>query len=434
MATGQNYRNRISKMNLHVEPKTALCDEKIIISLSGLQPLAKVKFCATMNFPWATNEQFESNAWFTADANGQLDVDKQKPDSGSYDFADSMGLIVSMELVAGKFQHIVKDISIDSSLFIDITAECVNEIISAKVERRFKNPELKSIKIDDEFVGELFYTEKPGRKTILALGGSDGNKSALDMIAAPLASHGFNVLSLSYFNDRGLPQKLSGIPLEYFEKVFDWIAGHPVTKGNDLYVFGVSKGGELALLLASRYSIIKKVVVFAPHAYCFQGIAFRNVSSWFYQGKPVPYIRIKNRSVFGNMFECMLKNKPFGYCYAYKKALDKATNKEQARIKIEQANADILLIAGKQDNIWNAYDGCIDIMNTLKESHYSKRYSLLSYEEAGHPFPLPYIIPVGLTTGVKIAPRLVLTTGGLPEGNARLQSDSWSKTLEFFRQ
>jgi hypothetical protein len=48
-----------------------------------------------------------------------------------------------------------------------------------------------------------------------------------------------------------------------------------------------SKGGELALLLASRYPFIKKVAAFVPHAYSFQGLAFKNVSSYGRALRPV---------------------------------------------------------------------------------------------------------------------------------------------------
>jgi len=176
-------------------------------------------------------------------------------------------------------------------------------------------------------------------------------------MASLLASHGFNVLTLAYFSEKGVPAKLAEIPLEYFEKAFDRLKNNPVTAGKGLYLHCTSKGGELGLLLASRYPFIKKVAAFAPHAYCFQGLGFKNVSSWIYEGKQIPYIRTKSGTLIADMLGCFIKNKPFGYTHTYKTSLLSATNKENARIKIENAQADILLFAGKQDNIWNSYDG-----------------------------------------------------------------------------
>lgn len=91
------------------------------------------------------------------------------------------------------------------------------------------------------------------------------------------------------------------------------------------------------------------------------------------------------------------------------------------------------MIAGKEDNIWNSWDGCMTTMDALSKHYYKHKYCLLSYENAGHPFPLPYIIPVKSTQSMKMAPRFVFTTGGTVEGNALKQKDSWDKTLEFFK-
>jgi esterase/lipase len=205
-----------------------------------------------------------------------------------------------------------------------------------------------------------------------------------------------------------------------------------ITNSKEIQVLGISKGGELALLLASRYSFITKVAAFAPHAYCFQATNYKNVSSWTYEGKSLPFIRLKNHIVFADIISCFIKNKPFGFTYTYKKGVDSAKNKEAARIKIENAKADILLFAGKQDNIWNAYDGCIQIMEDLRKHNFQNSYDFYGYEEAGHPFYAPYIIPVGETM-FKLAPRLVFSSGGNLAGNAYAQVDSWEKAIGFFR-
>jgi hypothetical protein len=48
--------------------------------------------------PWAKNVKYESEACFTADSSGIPDLSKQKPDSGSYEFIDSMGLVLSLKI------------------------------------------------------------------------------------------------------------------------------------------------------------------------------------------------------------------------------------------------------------------------------------------------------------------------------------------------
>lgn len=48
--------------------------------------------------------------------------------------------------------------------------------------------------------------------------------------------------------------------------------------------------------------------------------------------------------------------------------MERARNKEEARIKIENANENLLLISGHQDNIRNTNEACVEIMSILKKT------------------------------------------------------------------
>jgi hypothetical protein len=63
-------------MKLQVRPLVAPCDAKISIGLSGLPPAGKVKMSASMHLPWAKGVLYASAAWFTADADGNLNLSK----------------------------------------------------------------------------------------------------------------------------------------------------------------------------------------------------------------------------------------------------------------------------------------------------------------------------------------------------------------------
>jgi dienelactone hydrolase len=420
-------------MKIVVNQPVSLADQRIEIIVFGLQPGAKLTLRASMSLPWAQNVVFGSKAEFIADNNGCVDLSKQAPVFGDYLDTDSMGLLTSMSLISGKISEVAENISVDNSIFINIAAECETERTTITIERRFMSPDIKTEKITEPFTGYFYYSENPNNKTILMLGGSDGRIASNLPITALLASHGYNVITVAYFRETGLPKELTGISLEYFEKIFDWLSNKPYTKNKDLYLHCTSKGGELGLLLASKYSFIKKVAAFAPHAYCFQGISFKKrTSSWYYQNRPLPYIHLKYSTMLFNMLACFIKNKPFGYSHTYKSGLKSAGNQEEARIKIENAKTDLLLFAGKQDNIWNASDGCIKIMNVLDKVNYPYIHEFIAYENAGHPFYAPYIIPIEVFGSMKLAPRLVFSSGGTLKGNSEAQIDSWNRMLYFF--
>ncbi|MGQ3479589.1 acyl-CoA thioester hydrolase/BAAT C-terminal domain-containing protein [Paenibacillus sp. TY11] len=122
---------------------------------------------------------------------------------------------------------------------------------------------------------------------------------------------------------------------------------------------------------------------------------------------------------------------PFGLTTTYKKSVEVAKNKEDARIKTENANADLLLITGQEDNVWNTYDACVEVMDTLAKHNYKYDYNFLAYEGLGHSLPIPYVVPLSETLNVKMGLG-VFTCGGTLKGNSYGQSDSWQKTIEFF--
>lgn len=96
-------------MKLHITPTIGLIDEKISIHVTELPPGGKLKVTASMHFPWAVSEKYESFAWFIADSNGHVDLSKQKPDSGTYDYIDNMGLVASLRKTSSGGANIARN-------------------------------------------------------------------------------------------------------------------------------------------------------------------------------------------------------------------------------------------------------------------------------------------------------------------------------------
>ena len=118
--------------------------------------------------------------------------------------------------------------------------------------------------VDKEgLVATLFRPIAPGRRpTVIVLQGSLGGM--LEASAAVLASHGFPALALAYFGVNPLPPELIEVPLEYFSEAIAWLKTQPAVDADRIAVMGVSKGGELAMLLAATYpEDIKAVVGYA---------------------------------------------------------------------------------------------------------------------------------------------------------------------------
>ena len=250
-----------------------------------------------------------------------------------------------------------------------------------------------------------------------------------------LASHGFNALALAYFGAKGLNSALAEVPLEYFERVFAWLEKNPITNCKEIYLYGGSIGAVLALFLASRYSMITKVVAVNPLAWCFQGLTLKRVSLWTYGGKSLPFIKFAWLSTFGYIMSCFIKNKPFGFAYMYRKSLETAKNKEEARIKVENSNADILMFGGQEDGWWDTHDACLQMMDGLTKNNYRHTYEHVVYEHGGHACYAPFVLPVvEFSAPLKLAPRLVFSEGISWWANAHMLEDSWEKTIQFFKK
>jgi len=424
-------------MKLEVENQEALADEKIRIRIFDLLPYSQLRVSLKMEFPWCSGEEFSSYAVFISGESGEIDLDTAIPIEGTYKTADSMGLIYSLEQTKSEGKNIGENISVDNPILMNLLFETSDDKKEVQLKRCFKTDDIQIKPIHGDFTGQLFYKKDSGNKTILMLGGSDGHMESLFLMAAPLASRGFNVLTVSYFNSEGLPEKLEEIPLEYFEKIFNWLETSKITDTKDIYIHGTSKGGELALLLASRYKQIKKVVAVEPHTFCFQALDGltngKNVSSWSYHGKSIPFIQVDNNIFFEDRKKHMEKGVPFGFTSTYRKSIENAKNRWEARIKVENSQADILLICGEKDNIWNSHEACREIINHLENCDYSHHYEIMSFENMGHPLPIPYIIPLNFTLNIPMDGG-VFTSGGTLEGNAIGQYESFQRTIEFFHQ
>jgi len=235
-----------------------------------------------------------------------------------------------------------------------------------------------------------------------------------------LASHGYAALAVAYFGMEGLPQRLVGVPLDYLKKAIDWMGARETIDRRRLAVFGGSKGGELALLLASRFDVLKTVVAYVPSHVVWQGIGGAG-SSWTYQGQPVPYVPYKS------MPSSRGANQPISFMPLYLGSLDDKEAVARATIPVEKINGPVLVISGKDDQLWPSSIMADMVVARLKENRHPYKYEHLAYESAGHAIRTTYG-PTTRSTG-----NAQMNLGGQPAANARAQADSWPKALTFLK-
>jgi dienelactone hydrolase len=247
---------------------------------------------------------------------------------------------------------------------------------------------------------------KSSNIVLLLLGGSEGGiPNYYDV--AKLTGLGYDCFILGYFNTRNTPDRLELIPLEYFYRSIDSLMSSSEHVGKKLVVWGGSKGGELALLLASRCKMIKGVVAVVPSAVVFQGLGGKPVSSWSEGGRPIPFVP------FAAFDYSKVVNNQF--VEVYNLSLDQKEYITKAQIPVERISGPLLLLSGKADSMWPSDRMTEMIAERLKEKKFPYPYYRYSYENAGHTLNDGYMM------------------GGTKEGNQKAREDAEKKILGFLQ-
>lgn len=221
---------------------------------------------------------------------------------------------------------------------------------------------------------------------ILFLGGSEGGLPTY-YDTEYFTSQGYPCFLLGYFETRNTPEKLELIPLEYIENALKTFMSKPEVQNKKIVVWGASKGGELALLLASRYKEIQGVIAKVPSSVVFQGTGPNSVSSWSDNGQALPFVP------YVDYDWSTVKNSE--YVDMFRQSLQQTEFVENAIIPVEKINGPILILSGQSDRMWPSSQMGENIIERLNQSEFPFWHKHYAYEDAGHTFSENY--PLGGT-------------------------------------
>ncbi|NLY47064.1 MAG: hypothetical protein GX053_13900 [Tissierella sp.] len=196
-----------------------------------------------------------------------------------------------------------------------------------------------------------------------------------------LCSDGYEVLAVSYFGLNGQSESLERVPVEIYEEIYSYIKEN-CQNSDTITVLGFSKGTELALLMSTYYDTIDNLVLFGPLAHVSKPNHLAEVSPWTYDGKELDYLDGKfGARGYSQAVISVLLNKPYDQRISMTAELKNSTNLEEARIKVENSSAKILIFYGGDDR---AYDAKLN-SDIIKE-HAKSEVIIHGYENAGHTF------------------------------------------------
>jgi len=435
--SGAGSAARATELRIVATPSVALYGESFSWKVTGLRPGERVTVKASSQD--ARRVLWESEAVFEADASGAVDLGRRAPISGGYAEADIFGLLWSMKPANSDPKKPVayRQDGVNGWM-VDLAAtNSAGAVAATRFRCVFQRPGEALVRVpleQDGLRGFLYYPAGGGPfPGVVILGGSEGR--LFEGWAQALASNGFAALSLAWFAYPSLPEELVEIPLEYFDRAAAWMKAQPQVKTGGLGLMGGSKGGEAALLAASRNSDFRAVVAMTPAAHAWEGHTLRffspdykPMSSWSLGGRPLPYIPFK---VTPEEKELERKGELASFVKFFGEGLAQAdpATVEKAAIPVEKIAGPILLISGTDDQIWPAEDFCAAIVARLRESLFPYEVKHLSIEKGGHSSCLPFLITANRGLLIDGDP-----SGGSPQADARGGYRSWAEILTFLHR
>jgi uncharacterized protein len=261
---------------------------------------------------------------------------------------------------------------------------------------------------------------------IITIGGAEGGLSFVEEEANMMAREGFIVMRFGYFkfSKETLKQTLSEIRVEKVFEAIDYIKKSPLVDSTKIALLGISKGAELALVVASKSNSVKAVVAHLPSHVVWYGLGKwkgLNKSSWTYEGQPLPFVPYAKPQ--SGWFTKRIAE-------FYEAGLEKHSDKiSPSIIKVENISGPILMTSGGKDGIWPSYLMANEIEARLKSKNFAFEVKHLYFPEAGHA-----IFGVLPNPNDKKAMKDLAAGGGSPEANFNARRETWKETFSFLKR
>lgn len=254
---------------------------------------------------------------------------------------------------------------------------------------------------EDGLRGKFYF---PGGRTdlpaVIVIGGSESGIGFADPFGPALAESGFATLALPYHNCEDLPETLKEIPLSYFDRAIQWVRRHPATDPDRVGLIGHSRGGEGALLVASRNDAIQAVVASVPAAYSAPAVDLCQYpalsAAWSEAGKPLSYLPKERQTepkrddeTWREWYRRTAASRAADERQRSFEAILEHPDFEDVTIPVERISGAVLLLSSGQDETWASEAMSDYIVSRLRAQDFSYPNAHINYPEAGHLFFSP---------------------------------------------
>jgi dienelactone hydrolase len=285
--------------------------------------------------------------------------------------------------------------------------------------------------------GMLFEPAQRSATSPLALvfPGSSGGVAAGQ--AAMLASRGVVALAQAVFNHADLGPALIDVPLERFEAGARWLLRHRgLPESTRLGVVGASRGGELALLLASSFPArFSAAVAYVPPHLVHGGFGPEpspGRAAWRLGARPVPHLDEATWMSPERLAPYAADALSMRSLYL---APWTARDSDAAVIPIERSRAAVLLLSGLADDLWPSSLGAARVRERLAAHSHPLPFEHVAYPGAGHWISRPSAPDFMASDGwMHPVDGSWTPLGGTPRGNALATADAFARSVQWLHR
>ncbi|MEM1106408.1 MAG: acyl-CoA thioester hydrolase/BAAT C-terminal domain-containing protein [Pseudomonadota bacterium] len=242
-------------------------------------------------------------------------------------------------------------------------------------------------------IGRICAPQAPSTGAALVIiGGSGGGLGFAEPAAALACRNGYSALALAYWGYEGLPGALEEIPLEYFDAAIAWLGQQPSVDASKIGLVGYSRGGEGALLVASRNTQVAAMAGLVPGSHVGASIDFRDFfnpqSAWSVNGEPVAFATTRPNRPGADWRDVMADMPPPSPAqaridYARLLALPEA---DAAEIPVAQLTQPLFLVSAGRDAVWASGPMTARIVETLAAAGFEPEVQVHAFGAASHSF------------------------------------------------
>jgi poly(3-hydroxybutyrate) depolymerase len=344
--------------------------------------------------PWKSRPiSFYSWAELTADGQGRIDPATARPGKASYTEADPMALMWSgyaeddaaldTRLPPALRNFAASDGQVGVRLYRDARPIADGTFAERSIARPLDFETVQQPGLVGVYATPRGAKQRP---TLIILHGSEGNDIAKARAnAASFAQQGFAAFAIAYYTQSYAPAAnvpTSGIEIDVnqVDRARRWLTGKAGADPKRMGIWGLSKGGEFAMIAASRFPWIKAAVGCVPSDIVWQGFGdgentLPPRSTWQLDGKPLPFVPLYP------FVEGRYRDNTDRYERSRRLHPGDA---DLARIPIERTQAKLLLIGSDRDEVWASGAMVRSLKTTLIRAGKAGRVETMVFDKAGH--------------------------------------------------